>query len=84
MVYRPCTKKIKRFWGNVDMIVSKDNLKKKLLKYYEDDETKKKCCICRQVIEKEDILNLRFEYCKSKINENWSHSKCANELIKQK
>lgn len=84
MVYRPCTKKIKRFWGNVDMIVSKDELKKKLLKYYEDDETKKKCCICRKVIEKEDILNLRFEYCKSKINETWSHSKCVNELIKQK
>lgn len=66
------------------MIVSKESLKKKLLKAYENDETKKKCCICRKVIEEDDILNLRFEYCKSKINETWAHSKCANELINKK
>lgn len=65
------------------MIVEKEKLKKKLLKAYEDDDTKKRCCICRQIIEKEDIENLQFEYCKSKINETWSHSKCANQMIKK-
>lgn len=66
------------------MIVSKESLKEKLLKAYEDDKTKKKYCICEKVIEKDDILNLRFEYCKSEINETWAHSKCANELINKK
>lgn len=65
------------------MIVEKEKLKKKLLKAYENEDTKKKCCICRKVIEKEDIENLQFEYCKSQINETWSHSKCVNELIKK-
>ena len=65
------------------MIVEKEKLKKKLLKAYENEDTKKRCCICRQVIEKEDIENLQFEYCKSQINETWSHSKCPNELIKK-
>ena len=42
MVYWPCEKKIKGFWGDVNMVVSKESLKKKLLKAYEKDETKKK------------------------------------------
>ena len=65
------------------MIVEKEKLKKKMLKKFEDDE-KITCSICGKVIAKYDIEDLKFEYCKSGLGENYAHSKCVRKIIKKK
>lgn len=57
------------------MVVSKESIKKKLLKEFSKD-VKHYCTICRKSITKNDIEDFNFEYTKSKIGENYSHTKC--------
>lgn len=82
MVYRPCNKKIKGFWGDVNMIVKKEEIKNKLLKLFENEE-RIKCSICGETIGKYDIENMKFEYCGTETSENYAHSKCIEKMVKK-
>lgn len=64
------------------MVVDKKEIKNKLLEMFEDDE-KVNCSICGEVINKYDIENLNFEYCKTETNENYAYAKCVNKMIKK-
>ena len=54
----------------------KERLKKKLIKLFEDSQYTY-CSICRKVIPKYDIEDLKFEYCKSQFGEHYIHSSCV-------
>lgn len=64
------------------MVVDKKEIKNKLLEIIEDDE-KVNCSICGEAINKCDIENLDFEYCKTETNENYAHIRCVNKMIKK-
>lgn len=62
------------------MVIEKDKRLKR--KVSVDKEGKvRRCRICGKPIDKEDIENDNFEYVKSKINENFFHSKCVEKEI---
>lgn len=59
------------------MIIDKQELSQKLQRAYKrSDKNEKYCRICSKKITLEDLQNDNFEYVKSKINENYFHSKC--------
>lgn len=55
------------------MIIDKQKLSQKLQR----SDKIKYCRICGKEITIEDLQNGNFEYVKSKINENYFHSKCV-------
>lgn len=65
------------------MIVDKEKIKKKMLKKFDDDDEKIRCSICNKVIARYDIEDLKFEYCKSGLGENYAHSECVKKMIKK-
>lgn len=65
------------------MVVSKDKkLKKKAIE--NDYGNARLCSICNKTITHEDVETNNFEYCKTKIGENFAHSSCVNKMIKHK
>lgn len=64
------------------MVVDKEKIKKKMLKKFDDDE-RIRCSICNEVIPRYDIEDLKFEYCKSGLGENYAHSECVRKMIKK-
>ncbi len=64
------------------MVVDKKEIKNKLLKMFEDDE-RISCSICGETITKYDIENLDFEYCQTGTNENYTHARCVNKMIRK-
>ena len=61
------------------MIVTKENIKKKLLK-----RENTYCSICRKKITEEDVENGNFTYAKSTFGEHFAHDTCFEELPKVK
>ncbi len=65
------------------MVIEKDKkLKKKAME--DDYGNTRHCRICNEPIYKEEIEKGEFDYAKSKINENFFHTKCVKEEQKRR
>lgn len=65
------------------MVVQKNKrLKKKAIE--NDYGQSRLCSICKKSIARYEVESGNFEYCKSKLGEHFAHTKCVNNMIKNK